>query len=277
MKMKLRRLFGKKQPPSEGQKAGKLEENEVLTFIKVLKDRSIVAEQLRVSPREEAAMKLGEAHDKRAIQPLLDAVASESESDMLRYLALEALGKIGGEEVREGIISAFKSGSHGLREMILSKLDPEKGVLSKTGLSRTVFYGESEEKMSVIDKAEQYYKEGNTYWNKREWEKALAKFKEASNLNSNHPFVHGTLGQVYIELGNIQEAEREFHKQTEVNDDEFYSHAILSIIFRAKGMSLEALEEETRAMHTSQHRESPVRITRDYADKIEGLVKKYRK
>jgi hypothetical protein len=133
-----------------------------------------VAQQLRVSPREEAAMKLGEARDKKAIQPLLGVLTSESEGDTLRYLALEALGKIGGEEVKEGIINAFKNGNNFLREMIVSHLDPEKGVLRKTGLTRTVLYGKTAEEVSVIDRAEQCYKEGSAYWNKRDWKKALA-------------------------------------------------------------------------------------------------------
>jgi tetratricopeptide (TPR) repeat protein len=269
-------LFRKK-PLSEEKKTIKLEENEILTCISVLKDRSIVAQQLRVSPREEAAMKLGEARDKRAVQPLLDVLTSESEGDTLRYLALEALGKIGGEEVKEGIINAFKSGSPNLREMIVSHLDPEKGILRKTGLTRTVLYGKIAEEMAVIDRAEQCYKEGSAYWNKRDWKKALAKFKEASNLNPNHLSVHQQLARVYIELGDIQEAEKELHKQIEVNYDDFYSHAILSIIYEARGMSLEAREEEIRAMQTSAYRQYYSRISRDYADKVASLVRKHKK
>ncbi|HLE74996.1 MAG TPA: tetratricopeptide repeat protein [Candidatus Bathyarchaeia archaeon] len=269
-------LFRKKKPLSEEKKIIKLGENEVLTCISILKDRSIVAQQLELSPREEAAMKLGEAQDERAIQPLLDVLTSESEGDTLRYLALEALGKIGGEEVKEGIINAFKNGDNFLREMVDSHLNPEKGVLRKTGLTRTVLYGKTAEEMSVIDRAEQCYKEGCAYCDKRDWKKALAKFKEASNLNPNHLFVHQQLARVYIELRDIQEAERELHKQIEVNYDDFYSHAVLSIIYEARGMLLEAREEEIRAMQTSAYRQYYSRISRDYADKVASLVRKHK-
>jgi tetratricopeptide (TPR) repeat protein len=270
-------LLRKKKPLSEEKKTIKLGENEILTCISVLKDRSIVTQQLGLSPREDAAMKLGESRGKRAIQPLLDILTSESEGDTLRYLALEALGKIGGEEVKEGIINAFKSGSPSLREMIVSHLDPEKGVLRKTGLTRTVLYGKTAEEMSVIDRAEQCYTEGNAYWNKRDWKKALAKFKEASNLNPSHLSVHQQLARVYIELGDIQEAERELHKQIEVNYDDFYSHAILSIIYEAIGMYPEAREEEIRAMQTSAYQQYYSRISRDYADKVASLVREQKK
>jgi tetratricopeptide (TPR) repeat protein len=248
------------------------EEDEVVANIKILRDASIATGGLAVSPREMASVRLGELGDRRAVQPLLEIFESESETDLLRSLALEALAKIGGEEVREGLMDAFRKAKSDWREGMLKMA--ESGKLKKTGLSRADLLGVDQEELSVVDKAEQHIKEGADYWNNRKWKEALAKWKEAASLNPDHSDVHARLGKAYIELGDIEQAETEFMKQIRVNDDEFYSHAILSIIYDARSEYSAARAEEMAAMNTSYYRMANPRLLPEYARRIADLVNK---
>jgi HEAT repeat protein len=235
-------------------------------LIEVLEDTSIAESPLRLSPREVAALKLGKIGDRRAIRPLLGVFTSESESGTLRTLALEVLGKIGGDETRQGLMDAFESKGYKIRRAILHAL--ENGKLEKVGLSRNIL----EEKLSPMDRAERYCEEGVTCWNAKQWEAALAKWREATRLNPNHPLIHSRLGQVHVELGDIQEAQREFRKQIKVNPDEFYSHAMLSIIYRALDNLIGAISEEQQARATSEYRINRVFIPPDYARKVQDMA-----
>lgn len=248
------------------------EKDEIIANIKILRDVSIASGGLAVSPREMAAARLGDSGDSRAVQPLLEVFESESETDLLRSLALEALAKIGGEDVREGLMDAFRKAKGDWREGMLRMA--ESGKLKKTGLSRADLLGVGQEELSAVDKAEQYFKEGSDHWNNRRWKEALAKWKEAANLNPDHSDVHVRLGQAYIELGDIEQAETEFTKQIRVNDGEFYSHAILSIIHDARSEYSEARTEEMAAMNTSYYRMTNPRLSPEYARRIADLVNK---
>lgn len=248
------------------------EKDEVIANIKVLGDVSIATGGLAVSPREMAAVRLGDLGDSRAIQPLLEILESESETDSLRSLALEALAKIGGEETRKGLIDAFRKAKSEWREGMLRMA--ESGKLKKAGLSRAGLLEVGQEELLIVDKADQCFKEGSDHWNNRRWKDALAKWREAANLNPDHSDVHARLGQAYIELGDIEQAETEFIKQIRVNDDEFYSHAILSIIHDARREYSEARTEEMAAMNTSYYRMTNPRLSPEYATRIANLVNK---
>jgi HEAT repeat protein len=64
------------------------------------------ADDLEVRKRQHAAESLGELGDRRAVEPLLQALQDRGEESEVRAAAAEALGKLGDLRAVEGLLRA---------------------------------------------------------------------------------------------------------------------------------------------------------------------------
>jgi HEAT repeat protein len=77
--------------------------------------------------RWKAAEALGEIKDKRAVDPLIEALKGEDEDWCVRKTAAEALGKIGDKRAVEPLIEALKDEDRYVRETARKVLEKIKG------------------------------------------------------------------------------------------------------------------------------------------------------
>lgn len=88
-----------------------------------------------------------------------------------------------------------------------------------------------------------YLNLGNTYFEKRQFDKALEQYQKSIAVNANNPEAYGNIGALYMGKGNLKEAENHLKKAIGLNFVQPIAHYNLARAYEMSGRRNEAIEE----------------------------------
>ena len=120
---------------------------------------------------------------------------------------------------------------------------------------------------------------------KKNFPLALARFREAHDLDPQNPEITGNLGYIYFLLGNHEEAERLYRLVLKLDPERFVTHLNLADLLAARGTDPERFAEAARLLVRARElrgnktivilRQARVAVLRGEYGEAEGFYKEY--
>ncbi|OGW75920.1 MAG: hypothetical protein A2Z72_08770 [Omnitrophica bacterium RBG_13_46_9] len=88
-----------------------------------------------------------------------------------------------------------------------------------------------------------YLNLGNTYFEKRQYDKAIEQYEKVISIDENYAVAYGNIGVAYVSKGNLSEAEKFLKKAVALDHNYPLAHYSLGSLYRKTGRAKEAIDE----------------------------------
>jgi tetratricopeptide (TPR) repeat protein len=95
--------------------------------------------------------------------------------------------------------------------------------------------------VEVVESAETYCAQGNTYADQMKYEEAIIEYAKALDIDPEYSEAHNNFGNVYFKQGRFEEAEVAYKKAIKLSPDYCDAHFNLGILFKSQKKYEEAI------------------------------------
>jgi tetratricopeptide (TPR) repeat protein len=200
--------------------------------------------------RREAARALGQIGDERAVEPLVQALGEDEETNV-RRAAAEALGQIGDERAVEPLMWALSEGLEEVRQSAAFALAEMASDRTLDAIDQAIARND--------DQSWPYCAKGRALRNMKRYNEAVEAFSEAIKLDETDCLGRGITSYMW---GRMEQAEADYRRFIGLRPSRSVGHNNLAYLLYDLGRVEEAMEEWKQA----------VKLAPGGADELAGLA-----